>query len=174
MGDWLYLIIGIAVVGVLTLVGLLTSGRRRRAAPPGGSTDVIVPPPPGTDTAATSDAPPEPAVATAGHPVQRVPGAVDDRERERGQHVAGRAPGDDGVRARRGDAPDELPGQAEAAQGRRVERLLEPGQQQVLLVADVLVQDGEDALQQGITTGVTGARTLELGDELLLLAHIVF
>ncbi len=63
MGDWLYLIIGIAVVGVLTLVGLLTSGRRRKAAPPAGGTDVIVPPPTETDTA--TDAPPEPAVATA-------------------------------------------------------------------------------------------------------------
>ena len=63
MGDWLYLIIGIAVVGVLTLVGLLTSGRRRKAAPPAGGTDVIVPPPTEADTA--TDAPPEPAVATA-------------------------------------------------------------------------------------------------------------
>ena len=34
MGDWLYLIIGIAVVGVLTLVGLVTSGRRRKGVPP--------------------------------------------------------------------------------------------------------------------------------------------
>jgi fused signal recognition particle receptor len=63
MGDWLYLIIGIAVVGVLTLAGLLTSGRRRKAAPPAGGTDVIVPPPTETDTAI--EAPPEPAVETA-------------------------------------------------------------------------------------------------------------
>jgi fused signal recognition particle receptor len=28
LGDWLYLIIAIAVVGVLTLAGLLTAGRR--------------------------------------------------------------------------------------------------------------------------------------------------
>ena len=60
MGDWLYLIIGIAVVGVLTLAGLLTSGRRRRTKLPQGGTDVIVPPPTETDTA--TDAPPEPAV----------------------------------------------------------------------------------------------------------------
>ena len=63
MGDWLYLIIGIAVVGVLTLAGLLTSGRRRKAAPPAGGTDVIAPPPTGTGTAV--EAPPEPAVGTA-------------------------------------------------------------------------------------------------------------
>ena len=70
MGDWLYLIIGIAVVGVLTLAGLLTSGRRRGAARPQGGTDVIVPAPTGTDTA--TEAPPsrgrrraEPEVATA-------------------------------------------------------------------------------------------------------------
>ena len=60
MGDWLYLIIGIAVVGVLTLAGLLTSGRRRRTKLPQGGTDVIVPPPTETDTA--TEAPPEPAV----------------------------------------------------------------------------------------------------------------
>ncbi|MDR7253579.1 fused signal recognition particle receptor [Nocardioides sp. BE266] len=63
MGDWLYLIIGIAVVGVLTLAGLLTSGRRRKAVPPSGGTDVIVPAPTETDTA--TEAPPEPAVETA-------------------------------------------------------------------------------------------------------------
>jgi fused signal recognition particle receptor len=44
MGDWLFLIIGIAVVGVLTLVGLVTSGRRRRGVPPGRGTDVITRP----------------------------------------------------------------------------------------------------------------------------------
>ena len=40
MGDWLYLIIGIAVVGVLTLVGLVTSGRRRKGVPPAGGASV--------------------------------------------------------------------------------------------------------------------------------------
>ena len=69
MGDWLYLIIGIAVVGVLTLVGLVTSGRRRKGVPPAGGTDVIAPPtappaeapPSGTDveTAAPAEAAPE-------------------------------------------------------------------------------------------------------------------
>src|SRR5829696_5206254 len=63
MGEWLYLIIAIAVVGVVTLAGLLTSGRRRRGAPPAGGTDVIVPAPTETDLA--TEAPPEPAVDTA-------------------------------------------------------------------------------------------------------------
>ena len=60
MGDWLYLIIGIVVVGALTLAGLLTSGRRRGA--PRSGTDVIAPPPAEGDVA--TEAPPEPAVAT--------------------------------------------------------------------------------------------------------------
>ncbi|WP_210648654.1 signal recognition particle-docking protein FtsY [Nocardioides sp. SYSU D00065] len=67
MGDWLYLIIAIAVVGVVTLAGLLTSGRRRSVEPKSGGTDVIAPPS-GTDTA--TEAPPtvdtaEPVVETA-------------------------------------------------------------------------------------------------------------
>ena len=48
MGDWIFLIIGIAVLGVVALVGLVATGRRRQAGPsPGGTggTDVIVPPP---------------------------------------------------------------------------------------------------------------------------------
>ncbi len=61
MGDWLYLIIGIAVVGVLTLAGLLTSGRRRREEQPQDGADVIVATPTGADTA--TDAPAAPAVA---------------------------------------------------------------------------------------------------------------
>ncbi|PKH44220.1 fused signal recognition particle receptor [Nocardioides alpinus] len=61
MGDWLFLIIGIAVVGVLTLAGLLTSGRRRKGELPQGGTDVIVPTP--TEGEVATDAPPEPAVA---------------------------------------------------------------------------------------------------------------
>ena len=55
MGDWLYLIIGIAVVAVALLAGLLTSGRRRKAveAPP-RRTDVIAPPEP-TDVPVADD-----------------------------------------------------------------------------------------------------------------------
>ena len=62
MGDWLYLIIGVAVVGALTLAGLLTGAGRRRRVPRPGGTDVITPQPADTDVA--TDAPPEPAVAT--------------------------------------------------------------------------------------------------------------
>ncbi|MCP3421029.1 signal recognition particle-docking protein FtsY [Nocardioides pinisoli] len=71
MGDWLYLIIAIAVVGVITLAGLLTSGRRRKEVPPpSGGTDVIAPPP--TETEVATGAPPEPAVDTA-EPVVAAP-----------------------------------------------------------------------------------------------------
>ncbi|MEI2712612.1 MAG: signal recognition particle-docking protein FtsY [Nocardioides sp.] len=49
MGDWLYLIIGIAVVGVLLLVGLVTSGRRKAPPAPTRGTDVIVTPPGDTE-----------------------------------------------------------------------------------------------------------------------------
>ena len=63
MDDWLYLIIGIAVVGVLTLAGLLTAGRRKGTVPPAAGTDVIAPPPTETETA--TETPPEPAVEVA-------------------------------------------------------------------------------------------------------------
>ena len=43
LGDWLLLIIGIAVVGIATVVGLLTS-RRGKSEPPRGGADVIAPP----------------------------------------------------------------------------------------------------------------------------------
>ena len=81
MGDWLYLIIAIAVVGVLTLAGLLTSGRRRKAAPPSGGTDVIVAPPTETDTA--TEAPPEPAVEPTVEPTLE-PGAAPTLETPEG------------------------------------------------------------------------------------------
>ncbi|PUA80738.1 signal recognition particle-docking protein FtsY [Nocardioides currus] len=60
LGDWLYLIIGIAVVGVLVLVGLLTGSRRK--VPPGRGTDVIAPPEPGAP--ADVEAPAEPGAGT--------------------------------------------------------------------------------------------------------------
>ena len=68
MGDLLYLIIGIAVLGVLLIAGLLTSGRRRKVSPRGG-TDVIAPPPTEADVEAPAEAPP--AVDTA--PVDTAP-----------------------------------------------------------------------------------------------------
>ncbi|WP_310525737.1 signal recognition particle-docking protein FtsY [Nocardioides sp.] len=44
-GSWLYLIIGIAVVGVLMLVGLLSGRRGKAPSVPGVGTDVIAPAP---------------------------------------------------------------------------------------------------------------------------------
>jgi len=58
MGEWLYLIIGIAVVAIGLMAGLLTSGRRRRAgapAPPTRRTDVISPPRDETDVPVADD-----------------------------------------------------------------------------------------------------------------------
>ncbi len=46
MGDWVYLIIGVAVLGVAALAGLLTSGRRTKVGQPRPShADVLAPPP---------------------------------------------------------------------------------------------------------------------------------
>ncbi|GAB2880770.1 signal recognition particle-docking protein FtsY [Nocardioides pacificus] len=44
LGDWLYLIIGVAVVGVLAVAGLLAGGRRGTKLPPAAGTDVLTPP----------------------------------------------------------------------------------------------------------------------------------
>jgi len=67
LGDWLLLIIGIALVGALIVVGLLTSGRRRKVGPPTAGTDVLAPPAPATGTQATeagaTEAPPAPVEA---------------------------------------------------------------------------------------------------------------
>ncbi|WP_151081673.1 signal recognition particle-docking protein FtsY [Nocardioides cynanchi] len=64
MGDWLYLIIGIVVLGGALVAGLLTSGRRRRGAP-GTGTDVIAPAPAERAAEAAAEAEPE---ATGGAP----------------------------------------------------------------------------------------------------------
>ena len=77
MDDWLYLIIGIAVVGLLTLAGLLTSGRRKGTVPPAAGTDVIAPPPTETETA--TEAPPEPAVEVATAPALDTPESTASR-----------------------------------------------------------------------------------------------
>jgi len=60
MAEWLYLIIGIAVLGVLTLAGFLAGGRRS-STPPKGGTDVITRPeaPAETPTEAPAEAPAE-------------------------------------------------------------------------------------------------------------------
>jgi len=57
LGDWTLLIIGIAVVALVAIVGLLSSGRRRKA--PTAGTDVIAPAP----AEAPVEAPPEPEAA---------------------------------------------------------------------------------------------------------------
>jgi fused signal recognition particle receptor len=58
MGDLLYLIIGIAVLGVLLLAGLLFRTRGKAPAPPSAGTDVIAPPPTEADVEAPTEAPP--------------------------------------------------------------------------------------------------------------------
>jgi len=55
LGEWLYLIIGIAVVGVLMLVGLLTGRRRKAPSAPSSGTDVIAPPPTEADVETPTD-----------------------------------------------------------------------------------------------------------------------
>jgi fused signal recognition particle receptor len=65
LGDWLLLIIGIALVGALIVVGLLTSGRRRKVGPPTAGTDVLAPPAPATATQATETAATETAATEA-------------------------------------------------------------------------------------------------------------
>ena len=77
MDDWLYLIIGIAVVGVLTLAGLLTAGRRRGSVPPAGGTDVIAPPP--GETGTVTEAPPQPGVDVAAPPALDTPESTASR-----------------------------------------------------------------------------------------------
>src|SRR6476469_8610541 len=60
MGDWLYLIIGILVVGVAVVAGLLTSGRRRTTPPEvrdRAPADVIAPPPTEADVESPVEAP---------------------------------------------------------------------------------------------------------------------
>jgi fused signal recognition particle receptor len=58
LGDWLYLIIGIAVVGALMLVGLLTGRRGKAPSVPGsGTTDVIAPPPTEADVETPTQTP---------------------------------------------------------------------------------------------------------------------
>src|SRR6476659_867256 len=73
MGDWLYLIIGIAVVAALVVGGLLTSGRRRRDLPGRVQTGTDVIAPPREETAA----PPEEAA-------EEPPAAVTTLERPEG------------------------------------------------------------------------------------------
>lgn len=63
MGDLLYLIIGIAVLGAVLVVGLLVGGRRRRTPTPRAGTDVIAPTPTEAPAETPTDAEAPPAVA---------------------------------------------------------------------------------------------------------------
>src|SRR5262245_27965576 len=85
MGDWLFLIIGIAVLGVVLVVGLLSSGRRRRVEPPHADTDVITTPPP---TEAEVEAPTEPATTPVAPEVEKPEGTASRLTRLR-QRLAG-------------------------------------------------------------------------------------
>ncbi|MEQ6903293.1 signal recognition particle-docking protein FtsY [Nocardioides sp. YIM 152588] len=53
--EWLYLVLGIAVLGIVLLVGLLAAGRRRSTPPPAAGGDVLAPERP------VEEAPPEEA-----------------------------------------------------------------------------------------------------------------
>ncbi|KRF17849.1 signal recognition particle-docking protein FtsY [Nocardioides sp. Soil797] len=73
LSDWLLLIIGIAVVGVLAVAGFVAGGRKKKS-PPSGGTDVVAPPredtvaaPPEVSTEEPS-APVEPATPTIERP----------------------------------------------------------------------------------------------------------
>ncbi len=80
MGEWLYLIIGVAVVAGVILVGLLRPGRRRSVPAPTTGTDVIAGPSATTEV----EAPPEPAGEVA------VEGAGDTALLERPEAPASR------------------------------------------------------------------------------------
>jgi fused signal recognition particle receptor len=73
MGDWLFLIIGIAVLGAVLVVGLLSGSRRRRVEPPRGGTDVITTPPP---TEAEVEAPTETATTAVVPEVEKPEGTA--------------------------------------------------------------------------------------------------
>jgi len=68
MGDWLYLIIGIAVLAVLTVVGLVVA---RAPGRHGTGADVIAPPPP-ADVEAPTEVEPPPAAAVEAPPAPPV------------------------------------------------------------------------------------------------------
>ncbi|MDQ6522396.1 signal recognition particle-docking protein FtsY [Nocardioides sp. LHD-245] len=73
MQEWLYLVIGIAVVGVLAIAGLVGTRTRRGSSTPDSTTDVIAPPAatPATDDAA--DAADAVGAPTAEAPAVEVP-----------------------------------------------------------------------------------------------------
>ncbi|WP_372728049.1 signal recognition particle-docking protein FtsY [Nocardioides sp.] len=86
MGDWIYLIIGIAVLGVAVLVGLVSSVRRGRGGATG--TDVIAPPPTDADVEAPGGAAPT-AVLEPEAPVLERPEGTASRLARLRQRLAG-------------------------------------------------------------------------------------
>jgi fused signal recognition particle receptor len=97
MGEWLYLIIGIAVVGVLAIAGFVGTRVRRpgRELPEGTSTDVISPPVEAPPTEAVpevevEEAPAEPAAPTLEKPEKPASRLVRLRQRLAGSNALGR------------------------------------------------------------------------------------
>ncbi|MCW2765576.1 MAG: ftsY [Nocardioides sp.] len=72
MGEWIYLVIGIAVIGVGAVVGLVTTrGRRTKLKPtraPGTTPDVVAPPPTEADVKGPVEAPPAVTTPTLERP----------------------------------------------------------------------------------------------------------
>jgi fused signal recognition particle receptor len=89
MGDWIFLIIGIAVIGVVALAGLLTSGRRRGVEPPRGGTDVLAPPPTEVDVEAPVEQAPPVAVEPQAPPTLEKPEGTASRMVRLRQRLAG-------------------------------------------------------------------------------------
>jgi fused signal recognition particle receptor len=100
MHDWLYLIIGIAVVGVLAVAGFVTARVRRPGRlPEQAPTDVIAPAPTDTVEAPTAptveapvtEAPAEPAAPTVETPEKPASRLVRLRQRLAGSNALGRS-----------------------------------------------------------------------------------
>ena len=88
MGDLLYLIIGIAVLGAVLVVGLLVGGRRRKVPAPRTGTDVIAP----TPTEAPAEAPTDaeaPMAAAPEAPALEKPESTASRLTRLRQRLAG-------------------------------------------------------------------------------------
>ncbi|GAA3674243.1 hypothetical protein GCM10022237_37260 [Nocardioides ginsengisoli] len=98
MGEWLYLIIGIAVVGVLAIAGFIGTRVRRtgRELPEGTSTDVITTPvetaapPVEAPEAEVEEAPAEPAAPVLEKPEKPASRLVRLRQRLAGSNALGR------------------------------------------------------------------------------------
>ncbi len=88
MGEWSYLIIGIAVLGVTLLVGLLSGSRQRRTGR--GATDVIAPPAPAPAPASEApEATAPPVVAAPEVPTLERPEGTASRLARLRQRLAG-------------------------------------------------------------------------------------